>query len=1080
MRGKRRETLGIGRACGTRVAALTNTLASSIGHAAADCSSLAARKMVSGRHLPRLAWTSMAILLLGGGLSAILGGITANPAAAANPACSTIGPLTTCEYTYTGTQQTFQIPPGVHQVTVTAIGASGGDGIGGGATPGGLGGVGGVAKGTLTVSPGSMLYVEVGGAGGKASDNSHGTGGFNGGGTGGTGGAGGGGGGGASDVRTVSDTTSATLASRLIVAGGGGGGGESPTPEGGSGGAAGAPGGKGGSVSTRGWTQQGGDGGGAGTQTQGGAGGAVGSYSGSLAENPGKPGLSGGLGTGGDGGTIYADGGGGGGGYYGGGGGGSGGYVVTRATGVILGTYISAAGGGGGGSSLVPANGTISTNSTNAPASVTISYTTVAALSITTTSLPDGTVGTDYPSTTLAASGGTTPYVWSAAGLPNGLTIDPTTGVISGMPMTAGTPTATIKVTANTGSSISKTMDFSIAKAKTILAASSAPYKPSVGSPSNFSVSIVTTPASTPRVTVTGTVTFTITGAVACKTVPLVKNEASCTTNAPAVAGPYTMLFHYQGNANFLPSTRTEGFTVITLKISTTVLPPGFVGITYSATLAATGGTRPYKWSTTRFEAPLPPGLSLDPTTGVISGIPSSVGKTGIVVTVLGATGNSASSVLEITVRPAPSITGFTPATGSTLGSTTVTINGTDLTSATDIKFGSLTAASYVDVSSTEIKAKTPASSAGPVKISVTVAGTQVSSSSTFIFVNPISISTTSLPGGTAGSAYPSTILSASGGVAPYAWKATGLPAGLNLKTGVIAGTPIKAGTSKVKITVTDSETPTAESVSKTFTVTVAAAASAPVTGYWTVAADGGVFSFGHAPFYGSMGGKPLNEPVVGMASTPGGGGYWLVASDGGIFSFGDAKFYGSMGGKLLNEPVVGMAATPTGKGYWEVASDGGIFSFGNARFYGSKGGSPLTAPIVGMAATPTGMGYWEVASDGAIFTFGAADSYGSMLDHHLNKPVVGMAATSTGKGYWLVASDGGIFSFGSARFYGSMGGKSLDAPMVGMSATSTGKGYWSDASDGGIFSYGTAGSYGSMGGKPLNKPMVGMATYVP
>ena len=42
-----------------------------------------------------------------------------------------------------------------------------------------------------------------------------------------------------------------------------------------------------------------------------------------------------------------------------------------------------------------------------------------------------------------------------------------------------------------------------------------------------------------------------------------------------------------------------------------------------------------------------------------------------------------------------------------------------------------------------------------------------------------------------------------------------------------------------------------------------------------------------------------------------------VVASDGGIFAFGDAPFYGSMGGQPLNKPVVGMAATPTGHGYW-------------------------------------------------------------------------------------------------------------------------------------------------------------------
>ena len=45
------------------------------------------------------------------------------------------------------------------------------------------------------------------------------------------------------------------------------------------------------------------------------------------------------------------------------------------------------------------------------------------------------------------------------------------------------------------------------------------------------------------------------------------------------------------------------------------------------------------------------------------------------------------------------------------------------------------------------------------------------------------------------------------------------------------------------------------------------------------------------------MGGNTLNKPMVGIASTPDGKGYWLVAADGGVFSFGDAGFYGSMGG---------------------------------------------------------------------------------------------------------------------------------------------------------------------------------------
>ena len=55
--------------------------------------------------------------------------------------------------------------------------------------------------------------------------------------------------------------------------------------------------------------------------------------------------------------------------------------------------------------------------------------------------------------------------------------------------------------------------------------------------------------------------------------------------------------------------------------------------------------------------------------------------------------------------------------------------------------------------------------------------------------------------------------------------------------------------------------------------------------GVLLAAADGGVFAFCGAPFYGSMGGKPLDRPIVGIAATPDGGGYWLAASDGGVFA---------------------------------------------------------------------------------------------------------------------------------------------------------------------------------------------------
>jgi CSLREA domain-containing protein len=249
--------------------------------------------------------------------------------------------------------------------------------------------------------------------------------------------------------------------------------------------------------------------------------------------------------------------------------------------------------------------------------------------------------------------------------------------------------------------------------------------------------------------------------------------------------------------------------------------------------------------------------------------------------------------------------------------------------------------------------------------------------------------------------------------------------------------------------------------------------------GYWMVASDGGIFNFANAGFFGSMGGTPLNAPIVGMAVTPDGKGYWEVASDGGIFNFGDANYYGSMGGKKLNDPIVGMAAAPSGNGYWLVASDGGIFSFGpGAKFFGSTGSLKLNKPIVGMAAAPGGNGYWLVASDGGIFNYGGgAGFFGSAGSIHLNKPVVGMAPAPNGTGYWLVASDGGIFTYGTGvNFFGSTGSIHLNKPVVGMAATPSGDGYWLFASDGGVFNYGDATFQGSMGGTPLNKPVVGGA----
>ena len=202
------------------------------------------------------------------------------------------------------------------------------------------------------------------------------------------------------------------------------------------------------------------------------------------------------------------------------------------------------------------------------------------------------------------------------------------------------------------------------------------------------------------------------------------------------------------------------------------------------------------------------------------------------------------------------------------------------------------------------------------------------------------------------------------------------------------------------------------------------------------MASDGGIFSFGGAPFYGSTGGMVLNKPVVGMAATPDGGGYWLVASDGGIFSYGDAGFYGSTGSHRAQQADRRHGADARRQGLLarglrrrdlllrrrqvlrqhrqHAAQQAGRGDGGDAERQRATGWSPPTA-----ASSPTATRR-STAAPAAIV---------------LNKPIIGMITGPGGGGYFLVASDGGIFSFGTAPFYGSLGGLPLKHPIVAAAA---------------------------------------------
>ncbi|HXZ61922.1 MAG TPA: Ig-like domain repeat protein [Acidimicrobiales bacterium] len=255
---------------------------------------------------------------------------------------------------------------------------------------------------------------------------------------------------------------------------------------------------------------------------------------------------------------------------------------------------------------------------------------------------------------------------------------------------------------------------------------------------------------------------------------------------------------------------------------------------------------------------------------------------------------------------------------------------------------------------------------------------------------------------------------------------------------------------------------------------------SAAARGYWLVGSDGGIFSFGAASFWGSMGGKPLQRPVVGITPTSGHGGYWLVASDGGVFSFGDTSFYGSLPGlglhpagsglpHSLNAPIVAIVPSATQHGYFMVASDGGVFAFGDARFAGSCPGiGGCVGSAVAVLPDHSGNGYWLVTDEGYVYAFGDAGYYGNAQVS--GSLAVDAVATPDGHGYWILYANGTVLSFGDASPLGSpVGYVNQYNPATAIFTTADGHGYWVTAVRGDVFSYGNAPFLGGMAATNLN-----------
>jgi hypothetical protein len=146
----------------------------------------------------------------------------------------------------------------------------------------------------------------------------------------------------------------------------------------------------------------------------------------------------------------------------------------------------------------------------------------------------------------------------------------------------------------------------------------------------------------------------------------------------PSVSGQYSFTVQVSDPGSS-PQSARQAFTISIaaagpspLQITTSSLPGGQLQASYSATLAATGGTQPYSWSVAA--GSLPPGLALSASTGVIAGMPSASGQYSFTVQVtdLGSSPQSArqtftisiaaSTITRVTVtpNPAPCIVGGT------------------------------------------------------------------------------------------------------------------------------------------------------------------------------------------------------------------------------------------------------------------------------------------------------------------------------------------------------------------------------------------------------------------------------------
>ena len=470
------------------------------------------------------------------------------------------------------------------------------------------------------------------------------------------------------------------------------------------------------------------------------------------------------------------------------------GLTIAAATGVISGTPSTA------GSFIL---NVLLTDSGGLTATRAFGLTVTPQLSIVTTSLPPGTLNVAYPTQTLSAGGGQPPYRWTVVttgpgNLPPGLTLDGVFGRISGTPTASGTFPFKLMVTDNNG--LTATATLSITVGGNIVITPTTLSAANVGS--GYSQMLTASGGQSPYTfaVISGSLpvglTMSATGAITgTATLPGSASFTVQATDSTGVTGQAALSITV--NPSLGPVT-----------ITTTSLPDATVGTAYSQTLGASGGTPPYTWAVT---GTLPTGLTLNASTGVISGTPTAVATSSFTVNVTDAASGTAKQALSITTAVALTVT---PATlPNAVVGTAYTQKFTAAGGKAPYTFaltGTLPAGFTFTAATATITGTAPAAESGSFTITVTDASSRTVTLSLTLTatVAPLSVTPTTLPNATVGVAY-TQVLKATGGVAPYTFALTlgNLPNGFtfNPATATISGTATAAESGNFTITVTDS-----------------------------------------------------------------------------------------------------------------------------------------------------------------------------------------------------------------------------------------------------------------------------------